>query len=477
MDKAQMKKYVFLIVLMGIAIALPLIMVKTTYLVAPLIIIGVAAIFLFGMTFWHYHFGVFLLFIYGSIIFYIDRLLMVAIPYGIAFDFIIVLIFLALLINLKGSGSFQWKTKEPITIIQFIFYAYFILQIANPNAVSISAWLASARFLTIFLLFYILLHFFKNKERIRQFNTMWITVAMIVAAYGIFQEYFGLRDFEWRWVRAVPNRYDLLFVWGNMRKFSILSDPSAYGLFLAFCGTSVLMLALGPVSALKRMSYIGMTLFMFFAMSFAGTRTAYAMIVVAVVLFILLNLRNPKILGASLFVIMIFTILMVGPFYSGPINRMRSTLNFSEDASMGVRDHKRIRLQAYVKTHPIGGGINTAGNSGLRYSRGHPLAGPYDPDSGYLRTALEMGWIGVFMVICLNASIVISGIYNYFNLHDPELRAYNLAFMIPFLGLSVAYYTQDALFQKPVNILVIATYALMIKVKDIDADMQNELPT
>jgi hypothetical protein len=49
--------------------------------------------------------------------------------------------------------------------------------------------------------------------------------------------------------------------------------------------------------------------------------------------------------------------------------------------------------------------------------------------------------------------------------------------MIPFLGLSVAHYTQDALFQKPVNILVIATYALMIKVKDIDADMQNELPT
>lgn len=469
-----MRKYLFLFLLLVMAVALPIVMVKTTYLVAPLIIIGVASLFLLGLTFWNYQIGVFILFLYGSIIFYIDRLLMMNIPFGIAFDFIIILIFLALLVNLKGSGSFQWKAKEPITIVQYIFYAYFILQIVNPSAVSISAWLASARFLTIFLLYYVFIHFFRDKTRIQQFNNMWITVAIIIAAYGIFQEYFGLRSFEWRWLRSVPGRYELYFIWGHLRKFSILSDPASYGIFLGFCGTGVLMLAMGPMKGLKRFRLISSALFMFFAMSFAGTRTAYAMIIVSVVLYILLNLRNPKVLGISTFIIMIFTILMIGPFYSAPINRMRSTIYFSEDASMNVRDYKRIRLQKYVKAHPIGGGINTAGNAGLRYSRGHPLAGRYDPDSGYLRTALEMGYIGLFLVILINTAVVITGINNYFNLRDNELKYYNLALFIPFLGISVAHYTQDAMFQKPVNILVVATYALMIKVKDIDDDLQNQ---
>lgn len=398
---------------------------------------------------------------------------MANIPYGIAVEVLIILIFIALLIQQKGKDGFQWKLNEPIVIIQIIFYSYFVLQIANPNAVNISAWLASSRFLTTFLLFYIFLHFLSGVNHVKFFTYAWLIIAMLVAGYGIFQEFFGLRDFEWRWIRAVPNRYDLYFIWGHMRKFSFLSDPSAYGLFLGFTGLSTLMMAFGPYSNLKKALLIFMTLFMFFAMSFAGTRTAYAMVAVGVSLFVLMNLRDPRIMGISIFIVILMTILITGPFYSGPINRMRSTLNLSEDASMNVRDVKRIRLQKYIKQNPIGGGINTAGNAGLRYSRGHPLAGQYDPDSGYLRTALEMGWIGVLLVICLNGAIVIKGIRNHFSLKSHLLRTYNLMYVIPFLGLTVAHYTQDALFQKPVNLLVIATYALMVKLPDLDMEEQK----
>ncbi|MGM0579208.1 MAG: O-antigen ligase family protein [Bacteroidota bacterium] len=460
------------VILLLLAILIPYLMVETTYVIAPFLILSILAAFVLGFTFWNFRYGIFVLLIYGSSLFLIDRILMVEIPYGIAFDVLIILIFIAQLIQQKGKEPFQWKFNEPIVIIQFVFYAYFILQIANPNAVSVSAWMASARFLAIFVLFYVMIHFFNSKHQIKIFNVAWLTIAMLVAGYGVFQEYFGLREFEWRWIRAVPNRYDLYFIWGNMRKFSFLSDPSAYGLFLGFSGLSTMMMVFGPYSTPKKLGLIFMTLFMFFAMSFAGTRTAYAMVAVGVVLFVLMNLHKPKILGVSVFIIMMFTILMVGPFYNGPINRMRSTLNFSEDASMNVRDAKRIRLQKYVKQNPIGGGINTVGNSGLRYSRSHPLAGTYDPDSGYLRTALEMGWIGVFLVICLNAAIVIKGILNHFRLKSQLLKTYNLMYVIPFLGLTVAHFTQDALFQKPINILVIATYAVMIKLPDLDNEKQ-----
>ncbi|SMG41737.1 O-antigen ligase like membrane protein [Marivirga sericea] len=457
-----------------IAIILPYLMVHISYLIAPMLILVLLTLFFVSITMVNYQTGMYLVFIYGCLFSLLSRLLGDMIPYGILYDLIILLTFIAMVIKVKSQKGFLWKTSEPIVIIQFIFYSYFLLQIANPNSVSIMAWFDAARFIILFLLFYVFIHLFKNKESIKNFTNLWILSGLIVAMYGVFQEYVGFRNFEYQWLTADPLRFQLYHIWGHIRIFSTLSDPSAYGLFLAFTGTGSLILAIGPGSFSKKSSYLGAALIMYFGMSFSGTRTAYAMILIGTVLFIIANLRNPKILIASFVLVMIFVILMVGPFYSGPINRMRSTFELSEDASMYVRDAKRIRLQSYVKSHPIGGGLNTAGNEGLRYSRGHPLAGFYSPDSGYLRTALEMGWIGLLIVISLNTAVVIKGIRNYFYLKDPQLKVYSMVYMVPFLGLSVAHYTQDALYQKPINILVMATFALMIKLKDVDTTLEGD---
>jgi positive regulator of sigma E activity len=42
------------------------------------------------------------------------------------------------------------------------------------------------------------------------------------------------------------------------------------------------------------------------------------------------------------------------------------------------------------------------------------------------------------------------------------VRTINLAYIVPFMALSVAHFTQDAMFQKPVYLVIIATYALML---------------
>ncbi len=464
-NKSTILLFIFLVLA---AILIPYLMVHTTYLIAPLLILGIVSLFFISLTLVNFQIGMYLVFLYGCIFSLLSRLLSVMIPYGIVYDLIILLTFIAMVIKVKNKEGFQWKSSEPIVILQFVFYSYFILQIANPNAVSIIAWFDASRFLILFILFYIFIHLFKNKKNIKYFTNLWVIVGLLIAFYGIIQEYFGLRGFEYKWLTADPLRFELYHIWGHIRIFSSLSDPSAYGLFLAFCGTGSLILAIGPGTFSKKTLYLIAALIMFFGMSFSGTRTAYAMILVGIVLFIIANLRNVKILIASFVLVSIFTILMIGPFYSGPINRMRSTFEFSEDASMHVRDAKRIRLQSYVKSHPIGGGLNTAGNEGLKYSGGHPLAGFYSPDSGYLRTALEMGWIGLLLTMALNTAVVIKGIRNYFYIKDPELKIYSMAYIVPFLGLSVAHYTQDALFQKPINILVMATFALMIQLKDID---------
>jgi hypothetical protein len=135
---------------------------------------------------------------------------------------------------------------------------------------------------------------------------------------------------------------------------------------------------------------------------------------------------------------------------------------------MAVRDYKRLSFQQYIQTHPIGGGLYTVGHNGERYAPGHPLAGKWDPDSGYLLTALETGWIGLLIFQGLFFLVLLQGINNFFAMKDPVLRTYILVFIVPFLALSVAHFTQDAMFYKPTNIIVYATYAVVVKLRTFE---------
>ncbi len=363
MNKILSLKNLIFLSLILVAIIIPFLMVKTTYLVAPLIIFALTAILSLILLFNDYKYGIYILMLYGAFYVYIGRFLQINFPYGVPFDMLILLTFFLILV--KHKNSFQWKLNEPITIFSIIFYSYLILQIANPNSVSITAWINGSRFLTLFALFYVFIHFFNSKERVINFTNLWIVIAVIAALYGLKQEFIGLNKYEWSYVRGSEIRYKLFFIWGHMRVFSIFNDPSAFGLFLGFWGTGTLLMAFGKISLSRRLMYAIMAIIMFYSMSFAGTRTAFALVFAGVVLFIVANVSNTRVLVGSFFLVAVFIGLMVGPFYSGPIQRMRSTFNLSEDASMAVRDIKRVRLQAYVKQHPLGGGLNTAGNSGL----------------------------------------------------------------------------------------------------------------
>jgi O-antigen ligase len=225
---------------------------------------------------------------------------------------------------------------------------------------------------------------------------------------------------------------------------------------------------MGPFKTSYRIALGCLALIMFMAMSYSGTRTAMAMVAVGIVFFIIMTLRNRKTIIAAGALVFFGAIILMGPFYGGTINRIRSTFNPSDDASMAVRDNKRIRLQEYVLSHPIGGGLSTTGQNGKRYSPGHYLAGGWDPDSGYLLTALEMGWIGLIIFQVFFFIVMLRGIKNYFALKDPLLKTLTLTYIVPFLALTVAHFTQDALFQKPINLIVIVTYAIVIKIPSFE---------
>jgi len=124
----------------------------------------------------------------------------------------------------------------------------------------------------------------------------------------------------------------------------------------------------------------------------------------------------------------------------------------------------------------MGYGINTSGATGARYAPGQWLAG-WDTDSGYLKVGIEQGWIGLTILMVFLGMVMIYGIGNHFALNSPMLQSLNLAFLVSFFSLAflvsffsvtVAAFTQHALLYKPVYILVISTYSVVICIRNLD---------
>lgn len=457
---------IFILLLM-VSLAVTYLMVNKGVLAGPLTVLVAGGIFLFGAILKDYRIGFYALFAMGMFMFYIDRAFHIPIPLGIVYDALAALVFIALFLHNKDKRD--WTLfKNPVTIMFVILTVYQLLQFFNPNAVSHVGWVVALRNNVSFLLYVVCFQLFATLKDVSRFTITWIVMASIIAFYGLYQEYVGLTDFEWAWMNASPDRMGLYMIWGKLRKFSMLSDPSSFGLFMAFSGLGCIVMAMGPFKSSYRILLGGLAFVMLLSMSYSGTRTAMAMVAIGLVFFIIMTLRNKKTIIAAFALAFFGAIILAGPFYGGTINRIRSTFSPSDDASMAVRDNKRIRLQEYVRSHPIGGGVSTTGQNGVKYSPGHYLAGGWDPDSGYLLTALEMGWIGLIIFQVFFFIVVLKGINNYFSINDPLLKTYTLTYIVPFLALSVAHFTQDALFQKPVNVIVIVAYALVVKLPSFE---------
>jgi putative inorganic carbon (hco3(-)) transporter len=431
------------------------------YMIGPIVIGTLAGILGLGWMLRDYKMGIYFMFILSVSMSYVNRMIGSQFQFGVVLDALAGLTFIMMLIANREKTDWSYL-RSPITYFYVFVASYQLLQIFNPNATSYLGWLVSLRGYTSFLLFFAFYHLFQSFEEVKKFTAVWIVLAALVALYGIWQEVFGLNSQELRWVYSNPGRTDLLVIWGHMRKFSLLSDPSIFGLFMAFSALAVFILALGPYSRKLKLSLCALGVVMLVSMSFSGTRTAFAMVAVGVAFYILITLRSRKTLFVMVIAGLGAGLILFGPFYGGTVKRIRSTFSLEKDASMNVRDKKRVRLQEYVRSHPFGGGLNTTGVNGVKYSAGHPLAEGWDPDSGYLLTALELGWIGLVLGMLFFFTVVLQGINNYFSINDPLLQNINLAYVVPFFALSVAHFTQDAMFQKPVYLVIIATYALML---------------
>jgi putative inorganic carbon (HCO3(-)) transporter len=393
-------------------------------------------------------------------------------PLGTVMDSILLLLIIGFFINQKQAPN--WKMfKNPVTIIIGIWIFYNILQVANPTAESRLAWLYTIRSVAGIMLSYFIFSYQINSVKfIRLIIKVWLILSTVAALYAIKQEYYGFFDYEQRALDSNPLLQSLLFINGHWRKSSIFSDPVAFSYNMVVSSTLCICLMFGPVSNKQRVLLAFLAMLFLNVMLYSGTRAAYLLVPAAMVLLFILKFNKRVLVIFAGFSFFLFVLVFM-PTSNNSLIRFQSAFRPSDDASYNVRAENQKRIQPYIRSHPLGGGLGATGVWGVRFAPYSFLA-QFPPDSGYVRVAVELGFIGLFLICTLFFIVMKTGIENYFKIKDPELKTYCLAMILIIFAISVGNFPQEAIVQFPLSVYFYMFIAMLNITWRLDQQKQEE---
>ncbi|MCE7059879.1 O-antigen ligase [Dyadobacter sp. CY343] len=405
-------------------------------------------------------FGIVTLLTMGFFLFFILRL-GINFPLGTLMDGLEVLLLLGVLIKVKQRGEWEISIfKNPVSVMILIWIGYNLIQVANPWAESRLAWVYTVRSVAaVTIMYFVFVYHLRTLKSIRIVIRAWLVLAVCGAIYGFKQEFFGIAPAELADLWSDPMSVSLLYINGIWRKYSIFSDPVSFSYTMVCASVICIALLSSKRSWLKKGILAAMIVAFLMAMLYSGTRGAYVLVPAALIPFALLNFSK-KIMLASCVAAVFITILILMPTSSPTIARFQTAFRPSDDASFNVRKHNQKRIQPYILSHPIGGGLGSTGAWGARFAP-HSFLATFPPDSGYIRVAVELGWIGLLLFCFMMFTILKMGINNFYKIRNSELKTYCLAMTLVIFALNIGNFPQEALVQFPNNILFFMAAAIV----------------
>ena len=394
----------------------------------------------------------------------------VSFPLGTVMDGMLLMVMLDLLIKLKKSGEwYRLHGKISKTII--IWVVYLFLEVGNPAAESRQAWVFTVRTMAVVAIsFYAFIYHIRTKVFMRKLITIFLTFHFIAAWYAFKQEFFGYFQFEEDYLHSSPLITQLLFLAGHWRKYSIFSDPVTFAYNMVAGSLYIIGRMTGPLTKTRRWWYVFLIFSFLYNMLFSGTRGAFPLVPVTLVLYAIMKFSKNIMIGVA-FAAVFMIILINMPTSNQNILRFQTAFRPNKDMSYHARQVNQARIKPYEWTHPIGGGLGSTGEWGKKFAPGSYLS-EFPPDSGYVRTTVEAGPIGLIIFCVMMFTILKSGIDNYYSIKDPELKSICFGCVLLIFALNIGNYPQEALVQYPSNVLFYLSAALIVTTKRID-DQQN----
>ena len=406
-------------------------------------------------------------FIFNNVFFV--RLLNLDFPGGVVYDILLFTGCIGILLSRRHTGrSDGYFFKSQVALWFTIMVGYNIIEVANPTTHNMTAWINGARkSLEELVLLFMAYNIFTSMRMIKRFLTVLLILSVIAGAYAVFQQIHGLMDFERAWVEADQNRFGLLFIQGNFRKFSTFPGPTSFGVDMSACALLFALIAMYQKGARRFWMFLG-AFILLWGMVYSGTRTANVIIVAGLALYIMLGFDRKPVRVFTLCAALAFVFALYVPIYSSqPLNRFRSSFIGTKDESYQLREMDRRFIQHYIYSHPIGWGLGTTNGAPGEYSMGTPLDG-FQTDDQYLRIALETGWIGLILFCCTNFVILRMGIRGYFRSRNPTRKVIYAACLAALLAFMVTELAQEAIGQLECDVIIVPLVAIMMRLDQMD---------
>jgi putative inorganic carbon (hco3(-)) transporter len=464
-------------ILVGIALAVS----GTIDSKLPLLIaIGAVGICFVLLLLYYPEFGLLATLIISALVTLPEKLFYSYLPWPALIEALIYLLLIAVIAKqYRERISIRRLWRWPITIAFVVLLLYYMLDIFNPVYHNMAGVTNFIRKQFGLFLFYFSCYFIINSYKVAErFLYTWLILVTAIALYAMKQQWIGLTDKEMNWLMIVPERYQLFNQSGFIRKFSILNDPAALGTLCASTAIFTLVLAIRSKEKRKRNWFYASTLILVLGGSYSGTRTSNLMLVAGILAYAVFTLTDKRTYKLVLAVLFFGLFMLFGPFKNNiVVLRAKSTFEGTKDASAGLRDYNRHRIQPYLHTHPMGGGIGTCGIEGSIYNPTHYLT-DFQPDSGYMKILAEQGWIGLLLQLIFYFIFLQRGIYGYFHSKNPEIKTWYIAITTGLFSLLTGQYSQIAISPYPQILFYIAALVILYKLKDYDTPQEaNETTT
>ncbi|MEM0934075.1 MAG: O-antigen ligase domain-containing protein [Bacteroidota bacterium] len=434
------------------------------------------AAFYVGALFVNPRIGIITILIFNFFVLGIGRY--IPMTWGLLMDGLMVLMYLALFFK-AFRIKVPWKrANSQLTLLVSVWFGYAILQIANPEAVSIAAWFYAMRGLALYQWLFVPLVFilFNTRKDLHLFFIIWGVLSVLATLKGMQQLIFGVDSYEQAWLDAGGDVTHILF--GKLRIFSFYSDAGQFGASQGHTGVVFGVLALFAKNR-KFQVFCGIVAMAgLLGMMISGTRGAIAVPAMGGIMFILVRKHIPSIvLGviAGIGVFVFFKYTTIGND-NDQIRRMRTAFD-PNDASLEMRRINQARLKGYLATRPLGGGIGSTGNWGKRFSPNTFLANTAT-DSWFVAVWADTGIVGLYLHLFILFFILITGAYNcMFKIRDDWLKGQITALVCGMAGIMLASYGNGVFGQFPTCILMYTGMVFIFISPKLDQKIRAEKET
>jgi hypothetical protein len=398
----------------------------------------------------------------------------IPIKLGYFMDILLTIIFLAYFFQ-HFYKKIDWTIlKDDLIYLTVIWFGYIVMEIANPEAVSIGAWFSAMRGEALYMLLIIpLVYFIYDKPKnLNTFLYIWAIISLLASVKGAMQLIIGPDPWEQKWLDEGGAVTHML--WGKLRVFSFFTDAGQFGASQAQIGVVGALLALNSTNFKLKIFWVIVSLSGFYGMAVAGTRGAMAVPAAGFFLYLFLK-KNVRVISIGMiFMILAFVFFKFTKIGDSnyQINRMRSSFD-TEDASLNTRLRNQMAFGAYLKSRPIGGGVGHAGNRAQKFVPYGYLAN-IATDSWYVMIWAECGIIGLYLHLFILFYIVGKGSYIImFRIKDKELFGKLSALHCGTFGILGASYGNMVLGQFPTHLIVFTSMAYVFLGVKLDKQIEE----